>query len=208
MENLKGKLEQHSLWVKSGGKEGNKIDLSGANLRGIYLNRANLSGANLSGANLSGANLEGACLSCAYLSNVDLSKADLSGANLSNVDLNKADLSGANLSDVNLSGANLSSTDLTNVKGIATKEEEIKAAQKILHILDQPGNKLDMYAWHTCKTSHCIAGWLCMENENPGAEAARKAPTLAKYFFASNDEAYSALRRVASGEESIFNSLS
>ena len=70
-EPLSKVLERHSMWVKTG--EGERADLSGANLR-----RANLRVANLRRADLRGA---------------DLSEADLSGANLS-----VADLSGANLS--------------------------------------------------------------------------------------------------------------
>ena len=223
MENLKGKLEQHYLWVKSGGKEGNKIDLSGANLRNFNLTRTNLVKANLSSANLSeadldsadltGANLVKADLSGANLTNASLAGADLSKVNLTNASLAGADLSGANLTnanlvDMNLANVNLSLANLTGVKGIATKEEEMKAAQKVLSMISQPGNKLDMSCWHTCETSHCIAGWLCPENEYPAKEAARKVPTLVKYFFADNDEAYNALQRVASGEESIYNSLS
>jgi hypothetical protein len=54
-------LEQHSLWLESGGAQdahdiqGARADLSYTNLSHAYLSHANLSGANLSGANLSGA---------------------------------------------------------------------------------------------------------------------------------------------------------
>jgi len=80
-------LDNHKLWVQTCGEQGERADLSYADLRG-----ANLRGANLSDANLRGANLRGA----------NLSDANLRGANLS-----YADLSDANLSDANLSGADL-----------------------------------------------------------------------------------------------------
>ena len=74
-ENLSEILERHLMWVKTG--EGERANLSEADLRG-----ANLSGADLSGADLSGANLRGANLSEANLSEADLRWANLSGANL------------------------------------------------------------------------------------------------------------------------------
>jgi Uncharacterized low-complexity proteins len=84
---IKKILEQHKIWLSSGGKEGNKAYLSDA-----YLSDANLSNADLSDANLSDANLSNADLSDANLSN-----ADLSNANLRNADLRNADLRNANL---------------------------------------------------------------------------------------------------------------
>lgn len=48
-------LEQHSVWLKSKGKEGKRVYLRKADLK-----EANLRGANLKGAYLAGANLAGA----------------------------------------------------------------------------------------------------------------------------------------------------
>ena len=120
-ENLSEILERHLMWVKTG--EGERADLSGANLREANLSEANLNGANLNGANLSvadlsgadlrEADLSGADLSVADLSGADLSEADLSGANLSEADLSEADLSGADLYKANLRGADLSEADLS-----------------------------------------------------------------------------------------------
>ena len=74
-------LDKHKKWLNDD-PDGERADLSGANLSG-----ADLSGANLSYADLSGANLSYADLSGANLSGADLSSADLSGANLSGADL-------------------------------------------------------------------------------------------------------------------------
>jgi hypothetical protein len=84
---IKAILEQHKLWVESGGA------------RGV---RANLYGADLASADLTGANL-----TCADLSGADLTCADLSDANLYGADLASADLTGANLYSAYLTGANL-----------------------------------------------------------------------------------------------------
>src|SRR5579872_6241434 len=107
-EKLKSLLDDHKKWILTGGKEGSKAYLYGADLSG-----ADLSGANLSGANLSGAYLSGAYLSGAYLSGADLSKANLSGAYLSGADLSKANLSGADLYGADLSKAYLSKANLS-----------------------------------------------------------------------------------------------
>ena len=92
-------------------------NLIGANLRNADLNYTNLIGAILADANLIGANLRNANLSCANLKSANLSCANLKSANLRNVYLNYADLNDAilsytNLTNANLRGANLSYTNL------------------------------------------------------------------------------------------------
>jgi uncharacterized protein YjbI with pentapeptide repeats len=85
-------LDQHRLWVESGGDEGTKADLSGANLEN---------------ADLTGVNLQGAILQRANLRNADLSMANLRGASLMQADLCNANLLGAELRGANLMGATL-----------------------------------------------------------------------------------------------------
>ena len=106
--------------------------------------RANLSGANLSGANLSGANLSG---------------ANLSGAGLSGADLSGADLSNANLSDANLSGANLRRANLSGANGVPEIIEKMALRAAILAAVSEEGCSLNMSTWHSCETTHCLAGW-------------------------------------------------
>ena len=141
-EELKIILDKHIKWLNSenDGERANlsdadlrfanlsDADLSSADLRFANLSKADLSSAdlrfaNLSDADLSSANLRKANLSDADLSDADLSDADLSSANLrfanlSDADLSSANLSKANLSDADLSKADLSSADLSNVKGL------------------------------------------------------------------------------------------
>jgi uncharacterized protein YjbI with pentapeptide repeats len=83
-------LDQHKLWVESGGESGRRADLSGINLA-----NADLTGVNLRGATLDKAKLQGA----------DLSMANLRGASLVQADLRDATLLGTELHGANLMGA-------------------------------------------------------------------------------------------------------
>lgn len=85
-------LDQHKVWVESGGESGNKADLCGVNL---------------AKADLTGVNLEGAILQRANLSSADLSMANLRGASLVQANLRNANLLGTELRGANLMGANL-----------------------------------------------------------------------------------------------------
>jgi len=74
-------LDEHHLWVKSNGREGQRADFHGADLSYANLCDADLLGIDLSGANLYRANLY----------NTKLSYANLLGANLLDANLIKAD---------------------------------------------------------------------------------------------------------------------
>ncbi len=85
-------LDQHRLWVESGGSKGAQGHFAGADLTGVDLTAANLQGAELQNANLRGA---------------DLSMANLRNANLVEADLRETNLLGTEFSGANLMGANL-----------------------------------------------------------------------------------------------------
>ena len=85
-------LDQHRLWVESGGKEGIQGDLSGANL-----NEADLTGAVLQGAQMQKVRLRGADLSMANLRSANLVEADLRDTNLLGTEFSAANMMGANL---------------------------------------------------------------------------------------------------------------
>ena len=97
-------LRKHKLWLIND-PNGERANLSGADLSRADLSGANLSRADLSGADLYGANLSGADLYGANLYGADLYGADLYGADLSRADLSRADLSRADLSGADLYGA-------------------------------------------------------------------------------------------------------
>ena len=139
---------------------GERADLSGADLRGVDLRKADLSGANLRKADLSGANLR---------------KVDLSG-----VDLHKADLSGADLRWANLSGADLSGADLR----WATKNAQV------IHLQGLPSGEVTFHptpaGWYLYVGcwSGALADFeeLISQDEDwpeaEGAEVARRRPSL------------------------------
>src|SRR6266702_60551 len=85
-------LDQHRIWVETGGEGGTKADLCGVNLE-----NADLTGVNLQGAFLQRANLRGADLSMANLRHASLVQADLCNANLLGTELRGANLMGATL---------------------------------------------------------------------------------------------------------------
>src|SRR6195256_1613368 len=85
-------LDQHKIWVESGGDSGIKADLCGVNLA-----HADLTGVNLQGAVLNKANFRGADLSLANLRGASLVQADLRDTNLLGTELRGANLMGATL---------------------------------------------------------------------------------------------------------------
>ena len=66
-------LQQHSLWMQTGGVQGERADLSHTDLSHAALIGADLTRANLTGANLTGANLSRASLWCANLTRAQIS---------------------------------------------------------------------------------------------------------------------------------------
>jgi hypothetical protein len=178
---------------------------------------------NLSDAYLSGANLIGA-----YLSGANLSDAYLIGANLSNANLSGADLSGANLSDANLSDAMgvpnqsqpsapyvpLPKDPAQRLERYRKRHPEVPVVEdldrKILSALES-GGALEMGNWHSCDTTHCLAGWAvhlageagyALEKEHgpqrAGALIYNVSTGRAPHFFASNERALADLKaRVA-----------
>jgi uncharacterized protein YjbI with pentapeptide repeats len=91
-------LDQHKIWVESGGETGIKADLCNVNL---------------AHADLTGVNLQGA-----FLNKVDFRGADLSLANLRGASLVQADLRDTNLLGTELRGANLMGATLYGAEGL------------------------------------------------------------------------------------------
>lgn len=77
-------------------------------------------------------------------------RADLSGANLS----------GANLRSADLSGANLRSANLRSAVGTAAVESMPDIRARTLAAVEAEGCKIVMQTWHSCETTHCLAGWI------------------------------------------------
>jgi hypothetical protein len=193
-------------------------DLRDADLRDADLRDADLRDADLRDADLRDADLRDAVLRGADLRDADLRDADLRGAVLSGADLRGADLRdavlrdavlrGAVLSDADLRGAVLSDADLRDavlpkaVQAMRPADESEQhariAAVAALALADD--DALNMGDWHTCETTHCIAGWavhqagpagyLLEEMMGPHAAGAiLLGDEAAKHFYDSGDQA-------------------
>ncbi len=125
-------LDQHRLWVESGGETGAKADLCGVNLA-----KADLTGVNLQGASLQRMNLAGADLSMANLRGASLVQADLRDTNLLGTELRGANLMGANLYGAEgvwvgrLGGANLFDAILPETVAAFDSSRAIEDATKV-----------------------------------------------------------------------------
>jgi len=160
-------------------------------------NRQSLSGADLSGADLSGADLSGA----------DLRSADLSGAYLSGADLRSAYLSGAKGIDADGASKLLTEADYLEIRDTFRKKHpEIPIVanldSSICQIVNSGKGQLEMSTWHSCKTTHCRAGWAIHLAGKPGYELEEKfnahyagimiyLASTGRHpdFFASNEDA-------------------
>ena len=196
MSTVREQLEAHALLCRTALRDGKAM----ASLSGATLSDANLRGADLSGADLSGANLSGAALRDADLSGATLRGANLRDADLSGADLSGANLSGATLRGANLSDANLRDADLSIVAGFATRESAVTLLDKIRAIVIDPAKPeaLNMRDWHTCETTHCLAGWAQHLSGQPGDTQTVGTALIwpaAHMFFASNAKVREFLER-------------
>ena len=169
---------------------GERADLRGVDLSGVYLGWVDLRKADLSGANLRKADLHKADLSGADLRKANLSKANLSGANLRKVDLSGVDLSGADLRWASLSGADLRWANLSKANlSWADLSWATKNAQ-VLHLQGLPSGEVTFHptpaGWYLYVGcwSGALADFeeLISQDEDwpeaEGAEVARRRPSL------------------------------
>jgi hypothetical protein len=179
---------------------------------------ADFSGANLGGANLGGANLRSSDLSGANLRSADLRSADLGGANLGGANLRSANLSGADLSGANLGGANLRSANLGGAKNFDPKVSigvtpDSDLPRRVAEAALADPKSLNMSTWHSCETTHCLAGWAvhlsgaagyALEKLTSAATAgAILLPSAAHLFYADNEAALEWCRQQLATEEII-----
>ena len=147
------------------------------------------------GAKLRNADLRGTGLRVA-----DLRGADLRHANLQGADLRDADLRDADLRVAYLGGADLQNAKLDYIPG---SEGLLKKVAKYALAED---DSLEMNKWHTCDTTHCIAGWAVHLHpegrdleDKCGTEVAGLlllGPEAHSHFFDSNEDAKKYLRSV------------
>jgi hypothetical protein len=138
----------------------------------------------------------------ADLRDANLRGADLRGADLSYADLRGADLRGADLRGANLRGANLRGAEELIIAFDAADRLKAVAANALA-----TDAALEMDTWHTCNTTHCIAGWAIHLAGEPGRLLEElHGPSVAglmllgaeahSHFFDSNEDARKWLQEV------------
>jgi hypothetical protein len=90
------------------------VDVSGAFLQSIHLERARLLRSNFSAADLRDGNFNFADFSDTNMRTANLRESHLQGASLQRTDMDDVDLTDADLTEADLSGASLSNADLSN----------------------------------------------------------------------------------------------
>ena len=133
------------------------------------------------------------------------------GANLQGADLQVANLQVANLLCANLRGANLQGANLQGANGIAIASDASKRLQAVANVILNNNDALDMAQWHTCETTHCLAGWAIHQAGELGrlleasvgnymAGLQLLGPEAAMHFYDTNEDAIKWLHDVLDRE--------
>lgn len=185
-----------------------EADLSYANLRRATLERAcfvnaELKYVNFDDANLSSADLTNAWLRDSTLRNASLKNACLKSASLRLTDLTGADLTGADLTGADLTGAILTDAQLTGQIGLGTKEGEITFAKKLLATKGAfLGDTPSLTVIRIIRQEFPSLDWPISEEVH---KTSTLYPTIAGHFYrSSNQKLQAVIRKVASGELSVF----
>jgi len=102
----------------------------------------------------------------------------------------RANLSGANLSRANLRGVYLSGADLRDAIGLPIAADAPARLRAVAIAALADADALEMDTWHTCETTHCIAGWAIHQAGEPGRILeALHGPALAGRLLLGNDAA-------------------
>lgn len=140
---LRKAMDEHQLWIDSGGKEGSRMSIARADMRRMAFLKADLTRAqlprgdfrgvscrqtvfrssNLRRSRFGGAKMVECDMSMSRLSESDMSRSRFKFTNLRGADLTRVNLFGAHLnfcdlSATNLNGANLIEANLSSVRGL------------------------------------------------------------------------------------------
>ena len=89
-------------------------------------------------------------------------------ANLRGADLSEANLSGSYLRGACLNGADLRRSNLRGAIGLPIAADARQRLRAVAMAALADRNALRMISWHTCETTHCIAGWAIHQAGEPG----------------------------------------
>jgi len=102
----------------------------------------------------------------------------------------RANLRGANLSGANLIGANLRGANLSGAIGLPIADDAPARLRAVAIAALADADALEMDTWHTCETTHCIAGWAIHQAGEPGRILeALHGPALAGRLLLGNEAA-------------------
>ncbi len=142
------------------------LDMNGASIRG-YLD---MSGASISGyLDMSGASIEG---------DVYMNRASIEDE----IYMNRATINGS---------LDMSEATIYGIRITEPTPEEAALIELIKAEISKPG-ALDMSRWHTCDTTHCLAGWAQVLSgrwitEDAGADGRELIPSLSGLFYSTNE---------------------
>jgi len=122
------------------------VDVSGAFLQGLRLEKAHLLRANFSAADMRDSKFPSADFSNANLRSANLRRSNLEQVSFQSADLDETDLTGADLAGADLTGATLADADLTNADLRGVHWEQI-AALKNANIFGVKNPPQGFVAW-------------------------------------------------------------
>jgi Pentapeptide repeats (8 copies) len=105
------------------------VDVSGAFLQSIHLERARLLRSNFSAADLRDGNFNFADFSDTNMRSANLRGSHLHGARFQRAELDDADLTDADLAEADLSGASLSNADLSNTNLLNLRWRDLRSVK-------------------------------------------------------------------------------
>jgi Pentapeptide repeats (8 copies) len=105
------------------------VDVSGAFLQSIHLERARLLRSNFSAADLRDGKFNFADFSDTNMRTANLRESHLEGASFERTDMDDADLTGADLTNADLSGASLGNADLSNTNLSNLRWRELRSVK-------------------------------------------------------------------------------
>jgi Pentapeptide repeats (8 copies) len=153
---------------------GDKVSLVGLDVSGAYLFRVRLDKAHLDRSNFHGVDARGGSFQQAKMEFANLSSANVRGGNFSkadlkNADFQDADLMGANFSDADLRETDLSRTDLRKVDFSRTKWQEISAIKlaNVYNVRNAPAGFIDWALSEGAVAIESDDDWYAKLNKEP-----------------------------------------
>jgi hypothetical protein len=148
------------------------VDVGGAYLLDIKLDKARLNRSNFHGADLRGASFQKAKMDFADLSSANIRRGNFTKTDLRNANLQDADLNGAKLIEADLRETDLSRADLRNTDFTQTKWKEIGDIKlaNIYGVRNAPDGFIDWALSRGAVAIQSDAEWYAKLNKEPAEQ--------------------------------------